>query len=234
MKKLLLIVLFTLQSVFAGVAFAASPTTGETQDHAQIKATVAAFVKQQSASLPGKTTASISDIDRRIVLPACDKLEAFLPSGSQFMGKISVGVRCLEENGWSIFIPVQIQISVKLLVSTRQLPPGHTLQAADITTQTGEISRAGGLSDPERALGKVLRYGIGAGQVLRENMLRLPYSVTQGQTIQIATQGSGFSIRSEGVALNNASEGQNVQVRVSASRVISGIAGAAGVVIVTP
>ena len=155
----------------------------------------------------------IGEIDNRITLPACVQLEAFLPAGSQFIGKTSVGVRCLEENGWSIFVPVQIKVSINLLVSARQLPQGLTLQATDIATQTGEINQSGGLSDPALVIGKVLRFGIGAGQVLREDMLRLPYRVTQGQTVQLAAQGSGLSIGSEGVALNNASIGQRSEER---------------------
>jgi flagella basal body P-ring formation protein FlgA len=83
-------------------------------------------------------------------------------------------------------------------------------------------------------IGKVLRYGISAGQALREDMLRPPYSVTQGQSVRLVVQGNSFSIRSEGVALNNASEGQTVQVRTSSGRVISGIAGSGGVVNIRP
>lgn len=232
-KNLLLFSLLLLQSIVAGAAPAGAASKA-TQDHAQIKAVVVDFVRQQSASLPGKVTPQIGEVDRRIALPECTKLEAFLPAGSQFIGKTSVGVRCLEENGWSIFIPVQIKVSINLLVSARQLPPGITLQTADIATQTSEITHSGGLSDPALVVGKVLRFGIGAGQVLREDMLRLPYSVTQGQAVQLAAQGSGFSIRSEGVALSNASAGQTVQVRVGSGRVISGIAGSAGVVVVNP
>lgn len=231
MKKRLLISLLLLQSLLAG---AAEVSVRATQDHAQIRAVVADFVKQQTASLPGKVSPQIGEIDKRIALPECSRLEAFLPAGSQFVGKTSVGVRCLEENGWSIFVPVQVKISINLLVSAHQLAPGHTLQAADIVTQTSEIGQSGGLSDPALALGKVLRFGIGAGQVLREDMLRLPYSVAQGQVVQLAAQGGGFSIRSEGVALNNASVGQTVQVRVGSGRVISGVAGSSGVVAVSP
>jgi len=87
-----------------------------------------------------------------------------------------------------------------------------------------------GLTDPSQVIGKTLRYGIAAGQVLREQMLRPAYSVTQGQTVQLVAKGTGFSINSEGAALNNASEGQSVQVRVKSSRVIGGVAQTNGVV----
>jgi len=265
MNKLLLIAFFLLQSAAAGAAPARdtsappplrndSPpipaggtSTGTPQNHAQIRNTVATFVQQQTAPLPGKVTFQIDEIDRRIILPKCAEFEAFLPAGSQLIGKTSIGVRCApsprkEEandraartNGWRIFVPVQIRLSLNLLTSAHQLPPGHTLQERDLASQSTETSRPGGFTDPKQVLGKVLRYGIAAGQVLREDMLRQPYSVTQGQIVQLAVQGNGFSIRNEGVALNNASEGQTVQVRVVPGRVISGVARVSGVVEIMP
>lgn len=234
MKMLLLTAFLLLQSVAAGAAPARDAAAGAPQDHAQIRNTVAAFVQQQTAALPGKITYKVEEIDRRVTLPECGKLEAFLPAGSQLSGKTAVGVRCNESKGWSIFIPVQITTSLNLLVSTRQLPLGHTLQEQDIAGQATETSQAGGFTDPNQVIGKVLRYGIAAGQTLREDMLRLPYSVKQGQAVQLAVQGNGFSIRGEGVALINASVGQTVQVRVGSGRVISGVARAGGVVEIVP
>lgn len=250
MNKFLLIAFLLLQSAAAEAAPAgntparnAPPTAS--QDHAQIRNLVTGFVRQQTAALPGKVSYQVDEIDRRIVLPECNELEVFLPAGSQLIGKTSVGVRCnhpAEEahgrsahaRGWSIFVPVQIRLSLNLLTSARQLPLGHTLQEQDIASQVTESSQTGGFTDLKQVIGKVLRYGIAAGQVLREDMLRQPYSVTQGQVVPLAVQGSGFSIRSEGVALNNASEGQAVQVRVGGGRVISGVARAGGVVEIIP
>lgn len=242
MKKFLLLAFLLLQSAAAGAAperdaLPRNTPSATAQDHAQIRNIVTGFVQQQTAALPGKAIFQVDEIDRRIVLPKCADLEAFLPAGSQLIGKTSVGVRCTsaprkEEagapqepaNGWSVFVPVQIRFNLNLLTSARQLPPGHTLQEHDLASQVTESSRAEGLTDPRQVVGKVLRYGVAAGQMLREDMLREPYSVTQGQIVPLMVRGSGFSIRSEGVALNNASEGQAVQVRVGAGRVISGVA----------
>lgn len=239
MKKLLLAALLLLQSVAAGGASVLTPhgeASAATQDHARIRAVVADFVQQQTAMLPGKVTYQIDEIGRRIALSKCAEPEVFLPAGSQLIGRTSVGVRCLAPSkeeadgrsartgGWSIFVPVQIRIGLNLLTSARQLPAGYTLQEQDIASQATESSRLEGFTDPKQVIGKSLRHGIAAGQILREDMLRLPYSITQGQVVPLVVQGSGFSIRNEGVALNNASEGQAVQVRVGSGRVISGVA----------
>ncbi len=233
MNRYLLLACILLQSLVAGTASAKNTPAG-TQDHSLLKSTVAAFVQQQTADMPGKVAYQIEDIDRRIALPECKKLEAFLPAGAQLIGKTSVGVRCNEPQGWSIFVPVQIRINRNLLISARQLPLGHTLHEEDLATQTTETTHVGGMTDAKQVIGKVLRYGISAGQVLREDMLRPPYSVTQGQSVRLSTQGNQFSIRSTGVALNNASERQTVQVRTASGRVISGIAGGEGVVEIKP
>lgn len=233
MKNFFLLLL-SVAAAMTSANSASADTTKASQDHAQIRNAAAIFVQQQTAALPGKASYQVDEIDRRIALPACARLEAFLPPGSQLIGKTSIGVRCNEANGWSIFVPVQIRLNLNLLVSARQLSPGHTLRAQDLATQTMETSKAIGFTDPKQVIGKVLRYGITAGQILREDMLRQAYSVTQGQVVQLATQGSGFSIRNEGVALGNAGEGQPVQVRTGSGRVIGGIARTVGLVEIGP
>lgn len=228
MKIPLTLCLLLLQFILADVA-GATPAQG----YPQITRAVANFVQQQTANLAGKVDYQIEELDTRIVLTPCTRLETFLPGGSRLIGKTSVGVRCAEQNGWQILVPVQIRITLPLLVSARQLPVGHVLQEQDIARQTTEITRTDGYTDAALLIGKVLRYSIAAGQILRDDMLRAPYSVTQGQLVQTATKGNGFSIRGEGVAMNNASEGQSVQVRVSSGRMISGTA-RNGVVEVSP
>ena len=222
MKSLLLIGLLLLQPV-------AAAATG-TQDHALIKSTVAAFVQQQTADLPGTVSYEVQEVDRRISLPECRRLKAFLPAGSKLIGKTAVGVRCSEARGWSITVPVYIRVSFNLLISARALPLGHTISEEDIATQTTETTLSGGITDASQVIGKVLRHGITAGQILRETMMRAPYSVIQGHAVQLIVHGNGFSIRNEGTAMNNASEGEAVKIRTSSGRSLGGIAGANGVV----
>lgn len=226
MKKILLVVCLFLHSV--AVAAAAQ------QDHATLKTSVTSFVQQQTAGLPGKVAFNVDEIDKRIALRACSKIEAFLPAGSQLIGRVSIGVRCNEVNGWSIYIPVQIKISRDLVISARPLLMGQLLHAEDIARQTTETTQNVGITDAAQVIGKVLRYSVAAGYIMREDMLRAPYNVKQGQTVQLSAQGAGFSLSSSGVALNNASEGETVQIRTSAGRIVSGIASGDGTVKINP
>ena len=192
MKKILLIACLFLHST----AFAAQ------QDHTQLKSLVQSFIQQQLTGVQGRVFFSVSEIDKRISLKACSKIEAFLPEGSQLIGRVSVGVRCDEANGWSIFIPVQIKITRDLIVSSRSLMMGQTLHAEDIARQSTETTQNIGITDANQVIGKVLRYSISAGYVIREDMLRAPYFVKQGQTVQLSVQGSGFTMGSTGFALH--------------------------------
>jgi flagella basal body P-ring formation protein FlgA len=226
MKKILLIACLFFHCVAAGAA--------ALQDHATLKSSVTAFIQQQTAGLPGKVAFNVDEIDKRIALRACSKIEVFLPAGSQLIGRVSIGVRCNDVNGWSIYIPVQIRISRDLIISARPLALGQIVHAEDIARQTTETTQNVGMTDAAQVIGKVLRYSVSAGYVMREDMLRAPYNVRQGQSVQLSVQGAGFSLSSSGVALNNASEGESVQIRTSAGRIVSGIASGDGVVKINP
>lgn len=192
--------------------------------HGMVVDVASRFIQEQTSTLSGKVSYKVEPLDSRISLAPCNRLEAFLPNGSQLLGKTSIGVRCMDANGWSILVFAQIKVTQELLVSARQLSLGHTIQEQDLSRQQIELNRPTGFTDPAQVVGKVLRFSIAGGQIIRDDMLRLPYSVTQGQIVPITMKGAGFSVRNEGVALGNAIEGQNVQVRVGSGRVVGGIA----------
>jgi flagella basal body P-ring formation protein FlgA len=86
------------------------------------------------------------------------------------------------------------------------------------------------LTDPGLAVGKVASASIPAGRLLRADMLKALTTVRQGQTVKVVSRGPGFAVANEGKALNNAVEGQVIQVRLADGQVVSGIAKAGGTV----
>ena len=117
-----------------------------------------------------------------------------------------------------------------MMVSSRPLQQGTVISAGDFNTQTGEISQPGIITDEAQIVGKVLKFSISAGHLLKQDMFRLPYAVTQGQSVQVISGGAGFKLRTEGQAMNNAAAGQPAQVKVPSGKVISGIAKSNGIV----
>ncbi len=207
------------------------------QDHQALVAVVTRFVEDQTRSLSGKVSIQVEAPDSRLNLAACASPEAFIPPGGHLLGHGMVGVRCLkaaEGPGWSVYIPVQVTLKTTFLVARRALAAEKILSAEDVVEQTGETTRTDLITSPAQVIGKVVKQGVGAGQALRQDMVRDVYTIRQGQTVQVLVDGKGFKVSSEGQAMNNAGEGQSVQVRTASGRLITGVAGANGVVRVNP
>lgn len=210
--------------LFLGCAAPLAAISDNRQSHPSIQQVALEFARQQMLNLPGKVSIKIQDIDSRVALNACGKLEAFLPIGAQLPGKTSIGVRCNEKPGWSIFVQANISVSVDLLVSNKPLTQGSVLSSDDYTLRKGEMSQPGLLFDPAQAIGKILKYSIGAGQVLRQDMLREPFVIHQGQTVKLHARGNGYLLSTEGFAMNDAAAGQWIKIKVTSGQLISAIA----------
>ena len=141
-----------------------------------------------------------------------------------------MGVRCLSPNAWTVLIPAQIAVSGNYVTTSRALIAGQTIQAGDLATLSGDVSNlpSGIVNDPASAIGKTLRNSLGPGQALRIDQLLAPLVIRQGQTVRVITNGSGFSVSAEGKAINNATIGQLVQIRMESGQTVSGMARADG------
>lgn len=190
------------------------------------------YLRAQTQGLPGKVTYKIGELDPRTQLGACQSFEPFVPAGGRLWGKSTLGVRCLAPSTWTIYVPVHISINGNYLVSTRAMPAGQVVGAADIALRNGDLCRLpeNTLNDPGQAIGKTVKNSFSAAQPLRSDLLIAPWAVQQGQSVKTLSNGPGFSVSSEGKALNNAIAGQIVQVRTPSGQTISGTARAGGIV----
>ena len=193
------------------------------------------YLRVQTQGLPGKVSYRITPLDPRTQLSACDAFEPFLPTGSAPWGKTTIGVRCQGPSSWTIYVQAQISVQAKYLVAARPLVAGQTISASDFIDRNGDLGTLPPtiLIQAEQAIGKTVKIGIAPGQPLRSDQLIVPWAVQQGQNVKTVSQGSGFSVSSEGKALNNAIEGQVVQVRTPSGQTVSGIARSGGIVEVT-
>jgi flagella basal body P-ring formation protein FlgA len=202
------------------------------QDPAAVRSEVTRFLRLQTISLPGEVSVQVGEFAPDNALPPCVQLEAFLPPGARAWGRVSVGVRCLGPSSWTVYVPVQVRVTGDYLIAARNLPAGYVLGAGDIVSRSGDLGSlpANIITDEKQAIGKTVKNGFAAGQALRGDLLVAPWAVQQGQTVRTVARGPGFSVSSEGRALNNAAEGQLVQVRTPSGQTVSGVARANGVV----
>ena len=204
------------------------------QNHEAIRAAALAFAQEQAKALPGEIHINIAGIDPRLALTPCPTLQAFLPAGAKPIGKTTLGVRCDTPAGWNVFVQAEIKVILDLLVANRPLAQGTVLNTGDFSLQRGELDHPGTLTKPEQVVGKTLRFAIGAGQVLRQDMLRAPLLIRQGQNVTLRARGNGFTISREGQAMNDAAEGELARIRTASRQVVTGQVLADGTVEVRP
>jgi flagella basal body P-ring formation protein FlgA len=143
-----------------------------------------------------------------------------------------VGIRCQGPNIWNILVPVEISVTGTYVTTARAILAGHTIQQGDLHVLSGDISGlpTGVIASPELVIGKTLRNSLGVGQLLRSDQLIAPMVIKQGQSVRVVSKGDGFSVSAEGKAINNATEGQLVQIKMSSGQTITGTARANGLV----
>lgn len=218
-------------SLFSAPAFAAK------QDLDKVYETVRQFVQQQLQQSGSDASFEIGKLEARLYLPQCKQQEAYLPNEARLEGKTRVGVRCLQPVEWSIIVPVTVQKFAKVVVLTRTVTTGQTLEAADIRVRSlveSETAPPAALNSADQAIGRVAIATLGKGLMLRADMLRQPYVILQNQTVTLIAQGEGFEVGNDAKALGNAAVGQAVSVRTQSGQIVRAIARSPGVVVVAP
>ncbi len=222
--SLIAVVLCCLSLIAQATEVSSAPT--QKQDLGAIRAKIEEFLLNQTAGYPGSSTVSAGAIDNNLKLAPCPTMEVFLPPGSRAWGKTSVGVRCNAPTVWTIYVQARVSVTAKYLVASAPLAQGHVVNSQDLMFENGDLSQlpSGVFTDPGQVVGRLVNISLNAGTVLRQEMLKVPPAVQQGQTVLLVTSGSGFQISAEGQALANANDGQVVQVKVASGQLITGIA----------
>jgi len=211
--------LFTLHSALLAMIVLAPPANASdaaSQSVASIQKVAREFVLTHARAYAGEPLIEVSTPDPRLRLAACSRpLIAELPPGSRPVGATTVGVRCLGNTPWSIYVPVRVQIFANILVAARPLARGVPLTPTDITVSRQDLAAVAGnaLTDASQAVGKRLRYPVATGAALNAGLLDLPPLVKRGQTVTIVSAGQGLEVRASGEALADGTSGETIRVR---------------------
>lgn len=206
------------------LAFAAPPALAGSQSPDRIQATAERFLLSQASGTGSQVSVVVKP--PRATLPACAALEAFSMPGSRTVGKLTVGVRCVAPQNWTVYLPAEVKSVGRYVATARALPANHMLSEADLVLREGDLGLlpADVASDPLALAGYRTVSGVAAGAPLRTGVLRAPLVVQQGQPTRLVLSGPGFLLHSEGQALANAGRGDRVRVKTASGQVVSGIA----------
>lgn len=201
-----------------GIAFAAIMVS-QLSFAADIKALLLPYFQQRLTGISDDVSIELkTDPD---TLQGCENPVFSTPGNSRLWGNISVLMRCDNDKR---FIQVQVGAVGHYLISTRSLPRGSILDVQSLTLKRGELDRlpAQVLTLPEQAVNSVTLRDITPDMPLTRSMIRQPWRVKSGQQVRVVASGEGFSVNSEGRALNNAIVGQHARVRMDSGQIVSG------------
>jgi flagella basal body P-ring formation protein FlgA len=196
------------------------------QNPALIQSKVEDFLQMQTLGAPGRVEVSVGAIDPQIKLAKCVALEASLPVGSRAWGKTTIAVTCTTPSRWTIYVQANVSVFASYIIAATPLAQGRVVALKDITFINGNLASlpAGIYTEASQVIGLIVGTSLTAGSVLRQELLRNPLAVKQGQSVRIISSGSGFVVGAAGYSLSDASVGQLVQVRAANGNVVSGVA----------
>jgi flagella basal body P-ring formation protein FlgA len=201
---------------------ATSRPAPQPQDPAAIITEVESFLLSHAQQLPGSPQVVVTPpkLGRQT---ACDQMETFL-SNPELRSRMSVGVRCLAPEQWSLYVQATVSVHGSYYVTNRTIGVGETISLDDLSAREGDLLRLarGVIVDPSQAVGYIAQQRINGGTILRASALRDPESIVRGQPVKTEARGLGFVANGEGVALESGAPGTLIQVRTSSGQIISG------------
>ena len=170
---------------------------------------------------------SVGELDQRLRLAPCQRMQPYLPPGLKPWGRTRIGVRCVEgEKAWNVFLPVTVRVYAQAWVASVPLSAGALLEPAMVHRAEVDLaaSPSPAVLDLSQAIGRKLAAPLTAGEPLRSSHLRPKQWFAAGDTVKVVARGRGFSVSGEGRALMAGLDGQAVRVRTDNGRVLTGVA----------
>ena len=181
---------------------------------------------EASQAGPLRPEVVIGNLDPRLQLAPCARIEPYLPKGTQLWGRTRIGIKCLEGPvAWNVFLPVTVKAWGPAWVIKNTVQAGALLKLPDAEL-VAEVDwadvRSPVLATPEQWVGMQAAYPLGPGQAIRQNVVRPPQVFAVGTEVRVITEGSGFQISATGQAMTSGQVGQQARVKLSNGKIVSG------------
>lgn len=184
-------------------------------------------LNSSQGAVPGvqRVEIEVGQLDTRLRLAPCQRVEPYLPAGTRLWGKARIGLRCtLGPSPWNVYLPITVKVFGQAWVASQTLAAGAVLTPGDLVQAEVDwaADASATITDPDQAVGRTLLRRVTAGQGLRQVDLRARQWFAAGDMVKVVAVGRGFAISSSGQALSHGIEGQTVRVRTENGRVVSG------------
>lgn len=180
----------------------------------------------------GELEVSAGNLDSRLQLSHCPSpLRAEVPGRQSLNKSVTVMVSC-KEDGWQVYVPVQIRLLTPVVVAKRPLDRGVTIADDDLIVQLvdARFQRGQTYTDNATIIGSRVKRVVGMGEPISGNDICM---VCRNDEVIITATGNGLNIIAKGTALSDGALGERIKVRNSKSnRIVDGTITAVGQVIV--
>ncbi|PWG73165.1 flagellar basal body P-ring formation protein FlgA [Enterobacter mori] len=184
-----------------------------------LQAQLTTFFAQQLAGFSDEVSVTVRTPPN--LYPSCEQPSFTVTGTTKLWGNVNVLARCANVKR---YLQVAVQATGNYVVAAAPIARGSVLQANSVTLKRGRLDQLPPrtMLDIHQAQDAVSLRDMAPGQAIQLSMLRKAWRVKAGQQVMVVANGDGFSINSEGKALNNAAVAQNARVRMSSGQVVSG------------
>jgi flagella basal body P-ring formation protein FlgA len=211
------------------IATLALPASAQpTQAVEEVRQAAAGFVQQRmqtSAGPAGTVHVEAGALDARLRLAPCTQpLQAFSNAELRPAPRLVVGVRCAQP-AWTIYVPVQVETELEVLVLQRALPRSSAVLPLDVKPERRRVPgvAASYILDASQLAGRHLRNTAAPGTALTVDLLAADLLVRRGQRVTLIATAGGIEVRAQGEAVSDAMPDGRVRVlNLNSQRVVEG------------
>ncbi|GFZ86513.1 flagellar basal body P-ring formation chaperone FlgA [Dyella caseinilytica] len=204
----------------------------------QLRAAAEQAARAQYGGAGNRVVIMPTPLNPRLHLAACPHaLQTRLPNLQGTPSRVAVAVSCSGSPGWTIQVPVQMQVFRQVLVTSHPLARGDIPGPADVHTEERDVTRLGYgyITSLDELTGHSLARPLIAGAVLEPGDLNGRQTVRAGEEVALIADLDGIEVRASAMALDGGDTGAHLRVRNGNSgKIIDGIVIAAGQVQALP
>lgn len=191
-----------------------------------IKARVSVFMDDYVAQLSEdykvgvRVEYSVNILDPRLAMKDCPhELETELKSRNS-IGRVNIRVSCNEQNPWSLYVPVDVNLFRPIVTTISPIAKGEVLTKAELEMREVDISQLNGayFTAMEEVIGMQAKRPIRADKTVIANYLSPPLLIKKGEQVQMTARSGGLVVKIAGVALMDGHKGQQISVRNNQSK----------------
>jgi flagella basal body P-ring formation protein FlgA len=213
--------------VVCGLLVAALPANAEDALAAGLVDQVRSLALDKAAApAAARVEVVVGQLDPRLHLAPCERIEPYLPANVRLWGKSRIGLRCTQgRTAWNVYLPIVVKVWGRALVVPAGAAAGSVLAGADL--EEAEVDLAEEFTAPffdrKLVVGRTLAQALRPGQAVRQAHIKSRQWFAAGETVKVVAVGEGFALEGVGQALTNGIEGQPAKVRTESGRIVTGV-----------